>query len=85
MLRITQKTARARVHGSNHHEGYRIRQALCRPADTDLAIFEGLAQHFQGILFKLLFIEEEHAIVSQIDIVLNRLTEHRLDIDLTRP
>jgi hypothetical protein len=63
------------VHRRHHHERGRIGQTLRGPADADLAILKGLAQHFQYVLFEFgEFIKEKYTVVSQGDFTRTRVS-----------
>jgi hypothetical protein len=67
-LRIGEKTAGARVHRCDEHDGGGIIDRAEGAGDRDVAVFQGLAHHFEhvGPEFRK-FVKEQHPIVAQID------------------
>lgn len=56
----------ALFHGGNHHEGTRVLNVVLGTADGNLAVLQGLTQHFEDAARQLRqFVEEEHAVVGQ--------------------
>ena len=66
MRRVTIVTARTWVHACYKHEGARIIDGVFGSADVDVAVFQRLAQNFQGGFVELWqFVTEEHAIMGK--------------------
>ena len=65
VCRITVIATGARVHRGNKHKRARIFNGVLRTADGNLAVFEGLTEHFKGSLIEFRqFIEKEHPMVG---------------------
>ena len=65
---VAEKTAVAGIHRCHQHEIGGIGETGSGAADADLAVFEGLAQHFQHIFFELgELIQKKDAVVSEAD------------------
>ena len=66
--RVSVVAARARVHGSDEHEGARQGGVVLGTRNGDLAVFERLAHRFERCARKLRqLVEKEHAVVSKAD------------------
>lgn len=56
----------ALFHGRDHHEGTGVLNIVLGTADGNLAVLQGLTQHFEDAARQLRqFVQEEHAIVGQ--------------------
>jgi hypothetical protein len=67
-LRIGKKTARARVHCCNQHDGGGIIDRAEGAGDGDVAVFERLAHDLEHVAPEFWkFVEEQDPIVAQID------------------
>jgi len=52
-MSVAEKTARARVHCADEHEDGRVADCACGARYRHLAVFYGLAQDLERVLFEL--------------------------------
>ena len=56
----------ARIHRGDEHKGTGIFHRVFRTADSNLAVFQRLAEHFEGALIELCeFIEKEEPVMRE--------------------
>ena len=72
--RVAEEPARTRVHRADQHEPRGEDRRARRPRDSDRALLERLAQHFEHVPAELgHLVEEQHAVVREADLAGTRM------------